>query len=72
MNAPTIPPVSPLLKADPKVVLTFSAEKGGLMRVTYQNWDDAKTFKLGEWVKVVAEEGQMRVYRMGDLLTGPT
>jgi hypothetical protein len=65
------PPVSPLLKADPRVVLTFSAEKDGLMRVTYQNWDDAKVFKPGEWVEVLARGGQVQVFRRGESLVDP-
>ena len=35
-------PASPLLSADPKATLTFSAEKDGSLRVLYQGWDDAK------------------------------
>jgi hypothetical protein len=71
MNTPTIPPVSPLLKADPKVVLTFSAEKDGSLRVTYQGWEDAKVFKPGEWLEVLARGGQVQLFRRGEPLVGP-
>jgi hypothetical protein len=37
-------PASPLLSADPKATLTFSAERDGSLRVTYQRWEDAKVF----------------------------
>jgi hypothetical protein len=71
MNAPTNRPVSPLLKADPKATLTFSAEKDGLMRVTYQGWEDAKVLKPGEWIEVVNRGGQLQVFRRGEPLVEP-
>jgi hypothetical protein len=71
MNAPMTAPISPLLKADPKVTLTFSAERDGLMRVTYQGWEDAKVFKPGEWVEVVNRGGQVQVIRRGEPPVGP-
>jgi hypothetical protein len=51
----TLPPLSPLLSADPKAVLTFSAEKDGKLRVTYQGWEDVPpggarwSWGVGEW-----------------------
>src|ERR1700686_2005434 len=52
-------PASPLLSADPKATLTFSAEKDGTLRVLYSGWDDGgvKTFRPGGWVEVVTLNG---------------
>jgi hypothetical protein len=50
-------PASPLLSADPKATLTFSAEKDGSLRVTYQGWEDAKVFPPEGGVEVVARGG---------------
>jgi hypothetical protein len=67
------PPASPLLSADPKATLTFSAEKDGTLRVLYSGWDDGgvKTFRPGEWAEVVARNGQVQVFRRGVAFLGP-
>jgi len=55
-------PASPLLSADPKATLTFSAEKDGTLRVLYSGWTmGGKTFRPGEWAEVAARNGQVQV-----------
>ena len=54
---------SPLLSADPKATLVFSAEKNGSLRVLYQGWDEPKVFPPGGGVEVVAKGGKVLVFR---------
>jgi hypothetical protein len=57
------PTPSPLLSADPKATLTFSAEQNGSLRVLYQGWEDAKVFPPGRGVEVVVKGGKVLVFR---------
>jgi hypothetical protein len=60
-----IPAPSALLKADPKVSLTFHAEKDGKLRVTYQGWSDAQVFQPGESIELLVRAGQVQAFRRG-------
>lgn len=68
--ATPVPGPSALLKADPKVTLTFQAEKNGMLRVSYQGWEDAKVFRPGEAIEFLVVDGQVHAYRRGE--PGPT
>jgi hypothetical protein len=46
-----MPNPSPVLIAD-KCTLTFSAEAGGKIRVTYQSWEDAKAVLPGQHIEI--------------------
>lgn len=57
------PPRSPLLSADPRATLVFSAEKNGSLRVLYQGWDEPHVFPPGGGVEVVVRLGKVLVFR---------
>jgi hypothetical protein len=63
-----IPAPSAILKAD-TATLTFRAEKDGSLRVLYGNWEDAKVFRPGESIELVARNGQVQAYRDWDMET---
>jgi hypothetical protein len=68
------PPASPLLSADPKATLTFSAEKDGSLRVIYAGWDDGGSRPSGRGggrrslrvtVRCMSSAGGVAVHRPG-------
>ena len=48
-------PPSPLLKAD-SAMIAFSATSDGSLRVRYSSWEDAKVFRPGESLELVARQ----------------